>query len=511
MLSFKINPTIMSDSYKVSHFLMYPNARQMSAYGGFRKAYPEMDDNRFISYGIRYIIENYVSIKWTEQDVEMAEHFYNTYNVAHTQHPWPRDLFLKFIRENDGYFPVTIQALPEGSVAYVGTPMYQMTATDEYSPLVTFLETVMTMLWYPSTVATLSRMTKDLIISAFDESVDDQFRFLLNSRLHDFGFRGCTCVEQTRLGGSAHLLNFEGSDTMTASYYVQYHLNGKKPRGSSIPASEHSTMTAWPTEVDAFDHITEQFKGGLFATVMDSNDYDNACDNIVPKFADRVKEAGGTWVLRPDSGDPVEAVIKGLTSAEKAFGSTINGKGFKVLNNVAVIQGDGINQHTIKAILSAVLEHGFSAQNVAFGMGGGLLQKVNRDTMSFATKLCHIVYAEGTEKDVMKAPKTDSSKCSLPGRIDVCYNSSRILQTYPAEDVERLGLKTAFVTVYDKKPVEGVWELFDTLVERVETEWNKVPKNGSAYSEQMTSKIDATLKSLRCIKISELSSEETKH
>ena len=29
-------------------------------------------------------------------------------------------------------------------------------------------------------------------------------------------------------------------------------------------------------------------------------------------------------------------------------------------------------------------------------MGGGLLQKVNRDTLSLATKLSHIVYADGT-------------------------------------------------------------------------------------------------------------------
>jgi nicotinamide phosphoribosyltransferase len=58
MSSFKINPAIMSDSYKATHFLMYPDATQMSAYGGFRKPYPDMNDNRFVFYGIRYIIEN---------------------------------------------------------------------------------------------------------------------------------------------------------------------------------------------------------------------------------------------------------------------------------------------------------------------------------------------------------------------------------------------------------------------------------------------------------------------
>ena len=51
-------------------------------------------------------------------------------------------------------------------------------------------------------------------------------------------------------------------------------------------------------------------------------------------------------------------------------------------------------------------------QAVAFGMGGGLLQKVNRDTMQFATKLSHIVYADGSVREVAKMPKTDPAKAS---------------------------------------------------------------------------------------------------
>ncbi len=31
------------------------------------------------------------------------------------------------------------------------------------------------------------------------------------------------------LGGAAHMLNFDGTDTMSAAYHVQYHLNGGKP------------------------------------------------------------------------------------------------------------------------------------------------------------------------------------------------------------------------------------------------------------------------------------------
>lgn len=67
-------------------------------------------------------------------------------------------------------------------------------------------------------------------------------------------------------------------------------------------------------------------------------------------------------------------------------------------------------------IAAVIKEAGYAAENVAYGMGGGLLQKVNRDTMSFATKLAHIIYTDGREADIMKQPQTDSGKFSLPGK-----------------------------------------------------------------------------------------------
>src|SRR4051812_28248640 len=46
-----------------------------------------------------------------------------------------QDLFLKFVRENNGYFPVRIEALPEGTVANVHVPVYQIFAEGEYARL----------------------------------------------------------------------------------------------------------------------------------------------------------------------------------------------------------------------------------------------------------------------------------------------------------------------------------------------------------------------------------------
>lgn len=67
-----------------------------------------------------------------------------------------------------------------------------------------------------------------------------------------------------------------------------------------------------------------------------------------------------------------------LRALDAVFGSSTNASGFRVLSGAGVIQGDGINLATLGRILNATLAEGFSAQNVAFGMGGGLLQRVNR-------------------------------------------------------------------------------------------------------------------------------------
>lgn len=177
---------------------------------------------------------------------------------------------MKFVQENNGYFPVKLQALPEGTCAHVHVPVYQITAESPYSRLITFFETILTQVWYPTCVATLSRKIKDLVAQAFQTSVDDDQKHLINFRLHDFGFRGCTGVEQSILGGLAHLLNFRGSDTMSAAFYGQFYLNNKVPIAESIPASEHSVMTSWPTEKQAIENMIDHFGSGAFSVVMDS-------------------------------------------------------------------------------------------------------------------------------------------------------------------------------------------------------------------------------------------------
>ncbi|KAF9930700.1 hypothetical protein FBU30_000161 [Linnemannia zychae] len=528
MLCNKIPLAVLTDSYKPTHPFIYPGAQRMVAYGEMRQAYDkDPNDNRIAFYGIRYIIEHYVAKKWTMQDVEQAEVFFSTHNAGFTSFPFPKDLFVKIVKDHDGYFPIKIEALPEGTAIHAHVPVYQIIAEGEMSRLVTFLETLLTMIWYPTAVATLSRRSRDLIQNAYNKSVDPEEFWSLESRLHDFGFRGCTSLEQSVIGGSAHLLNFTGSDTMSAAFYAQFQLNGGKPVGNSIPASEHSVVTSFPTEKESMEAMINTFGEGVFACVMDSYDYKKALDSVLPEVASLKLEKGGFLVLRPDSGDIVDAVLMGLRAGEKTFGCDVNKKGFKVIRGCGVIQGDGVTYESLARILDAVLAAGYAAQNCAFGMGGGLLQKLNRDTMSFATKLNHVVYLDGTKRDVMKRPKSDLDKISLPGILDVIRNEQGIPMVYPRADDAIPHKDNILQVVYDhgkvplsvtgtKSPLfassiqnnnesaemdkilsspESLhqWPMFDELKDRLAREWEVLPKHFDPISQELKDKIKHVL------------------
>ena len=490
----------LADSYKAGHFLMYPECEKMVAYGEFREPMKGMmtngmQDNRFVFYGMRHYVDNYIAKKWTRGDLLMAELFFSTHNSRSTQYPFPRDLFESFIDDNDGYFPVTIHALPEGTVAYTRTPVFMITAEDKYARLCTYLETILTMVWYPSCVATISKYSKELITEGFEKSVDQEMHVLLDSRLHDFGFRGCTSVEQAIIGGSAHLLSFGGSDNMAACYHTQYNLNKAVPVSTSIPATEHSVMTAWSDEKEAIEKQIENFGDGVFSVVMDSYDYDNALDNILPSVADSVRKKGGFLVIRPDSGDPVEQVVKGLKAAEKCFPTVVNSKGYKVIQGAAVLQGDGINYENIREIQEKVMESGFSAQCVAYGMGGSLLQKVNRDTMSFATKLCYIEENDGNTRDVMKTPKSGKGKTSLPGDLFVAREGpGEPIKVYDKNDNQTKKLVSAMKIVYNNGPIASAFDDLQTIRDRVNSEWAQTPCCGNPISKGLADKIENILR-----------------
>ncbi|CAG8842834.1 23395_t:CDS:2, partial [Racocetra persica] len=178
------------------------------------------------------------------------------------------------------------------------------------------------------------------------------------------------------------------------------------------------------------------------------------------------------------------------------FGSYTNKKGYKILRGCSVVQGDSVTFESMKTILNAVKEAGYSVQNLTIGMGAALLQKVDRDTMSFATKLCHITYADGTRRDIMKAPKTDSSKTSLPGEFVVKKNDHGVPIVYPKEACIENDTENLLRVVYDHGKVFK-WDDFDTIRRRVAKEWPLLPRTYDNISPELKLKISKCLQEIK--------------
>lgn len=287
---------------------------------------------------------------------------------------------------------------------------------------------------------------------------------LIDFKLHDFGARGVSSLESAALGGMAHLINFMGTDTVSGIMAAMEYYDAEVC-GFSIPAMEHSTVTSWgrPNEAAAYRNMLRRYgkPGAFVAFVSDSYDIFNACDRIWgQELKQEVIDSGAIVVVRPDSGDPVQVVNDCLRILDKHFGHTVNAKGYKILNHVRIIQGDGIDHAMIRAILTVMDMNGYSSDNVAFGQGGALLQMVNRDTLQFAMK-CSAAMINGEWVDVYKDPVTSSMKKSKRGRlmlnvVDGKYVIRPLEYRWGAEYVDHLVTRYMDGKVYNKTTFDQV-------------------------------------------------------
>jgi nicotinamide phosphoribosyltransferase len=407
------NLILNTDSYKVSMFKQYP-AGTTGVY-----SYIESRGGRYnqtVFFGLQAFIKEYLLTPITWDDIEIAD----TILAAHGE-PFNRAGWEYIINKHNGYLPVVIRAVPEGTVVPVKNVLATIENTDpECFWLTTWLETaLLRAVWYPTTVATQSWTIKQVINDFLEKTGDPSS---INFKLHDFGARGVSSLESAGIGGAAHLVNFMGTDTISGILYAREYYNAGIA-GFSIPAAEHSTITSWgrDNEVKAYENMVRQFAkpGSILAVVSDSYDIFNAVKNLWgTELRQMVIDSGATVVIRPDSGDPVVVNRQLVEILGEKFGYTVNSKGFKVLNNVRLIQGDGVNELTIRSILGAFMAMGWSADNIAFGMGGALLQAIDRDTQRFAMK-CSSACVNSEWIDVQKDPITDSGKKSKAGRVEL--------------------------------------------------------------------------------------------
>jgi len=424
---FNDNILLLTDSYKATHWKQYPKGTT-KVYSYLESRGGKFDNTLF--FGLQYFIKQYLTGKVvTEEKIQKAIKFWdshlgpNLFNEKGWRH---------ILNKHNGRLPVRIKAVPEGTVVKTSNVLLTLENTDPEVPWLTnWLETLILQVWYPTTVATLSREIKKVLLKYMKNTTSyntNSIKDIVSFQLHDFGFRGVSSVESAGLGGAAHIVNFMGTDTVAGILMAQEFYNTENPLAFSIPASEHSTITSWTkvNEVKAFENMLDQYPTGLVACVSDSFDIINAVENLWgTQLKEKILNRDGRLVIRPDSGDPVQTLKRIFHILWDKFGGTTNTKGFKVIDpHVRVIQGDGVNYESIIDILNMMVNEGFSVENISFGMGGALLQKVDRDTQKFAFK-CSSITIDGKDVDVRKSPieinengeSVQSFKLSKPGRL----------------------------------------------------------------------------------------------
>ena len=440
------NICLLTDSYKVTHHYFYPK--------GTEKIYSYLESrvgaefNKTIFYGLQYILKKYLEGQIvTQEKIDEADNL-----IANHIGPdiFNRDGWQYILDEHDGHLPIEIKAVAEGTPVDVGNALMTVENTDDKSYwLPNYLEPLLLQVWYPSTVATLSAEVRKLCNFYLEVtgSVKDNLDFML----HDFGYRGATSTESSMLSGSAHLLSFSGTDTIAALTIPENYYNDSNLYGFSVQATEHSVMTSLGPEgeISQILNVIDNAKDGVLSLVIDSYNYRNFLEES-RKSGTELNEAilnfldgeDNKVVFRPDSGEPVSTTIDCLNLLSEGFGSHLTDKGYKVFDlNIGLLWGDGLNYQKIRDILFAMKSAGWAAQNIIFGMGGGLHTAVNRDTQRNAFK-CSAQLRDGVWHDIFKNP-LDSSKKSKTGRFKLIRENNSF-RTVPIDIEGEDYLQTVF-------------------------------------------------------------------
>lgn len=468
------NLILDSDAYKTPMFLQYPpEVKNLFSY--IESRFGKYDETVF--YGLQYYLKKYLSTKITKEMIDEAEYEINLQGMFFNRQGWEH-----IINEYGGTLPLLIKSIPEGTVVNNKTAVVTVETKDEKCKwLGQYIETaLLRAIWYPTTVATISyKILKDTIYPFSQKSMDDPslYRF----KLVDFGARGGSSLESVNLAGSAHLLSFEASDTMSCNTFIRKYYNKKGFISGSIPAAEHSTITSWGRTkecnaikkmLDLYASNDSEYKRPMTAIVADSYDIVNTIENIFGGILKQQIVSSDTIIFcRPDSFVPLAMVVMALEKLGQEFGYTVNSKGYKVINNVRIVQGDGVDDKSIKEIVQYMDMAKWSLDNITFGMGGALHQKLNRDTNGFAQKCtAKQVDDRGELKWVpfQKDPITDSSKKSKSGKLDVYYDQkTKLFKTISGFSAESLGKKSALVPMFDIGTVDSNFRNYDAMKESI--------------------------------------------
>jgi nicotinamide phosphoribosyltransferase len=434
-----LNNMLLCDFYKISHRACYPAGTEYIYSTWTPRASRMKDIAEVVHFGtqafikdklINFFNENFFAKPKEQVVAEYSRIIKHTLGVVSPETKHIEDL------HDLGYLPLSIKALPEGTVVPLRVPMLTIQNTDpRFFWLTNYIESLASCeLWQASTSATIAREYRRILDKGAMETVGNTE--FVPFQGHDFSMRGMSSLQSSVLSGMGHLLSFVGTDTIPAIQGAEHFYGAnveKELVGTSIPATEHSIQCAYGDDLVYLDNmISRVHPSGFVSIVSDGYDFWDVIGRVIPLLKSSIMARDGRVVIRPDSGDPVLIVCgdpEGKTELERKgavealwdiFGGTVTEKGYKVLDShIGLIYGDAITLRRAEEIIERLKDKGFASINVVFGIGSYTYQYNTRDTFGFALKstLCVI---NGKEKQIFKDPKTDNGiKKSQKGRTVV--------------------------------------------------------------------------------------------
>lgn len=443
------SPFSLADSYKLSHWVQYPEDVQMVYSNLTPRKSRDPRFKRFVFFGLRPFLFKLKKV--------FEENFFDlTVGQAVQDYIWLHtEFFLSAPSEEQidcvtslhklGYLPLEIKALPEGSSVPHGIPVLTIQNTvPGFHWLTNFVESWMSSeIWHPCTSATMARKYKETFVKYANlTSVHPSFT---DFQGHDFSFRGLCGLEAAKLSGAAHLTSFIGTDNIPGYFLIKEYYNLKNDQyaikllGTSVPATEHSVMQSDGAEgeLDTYRRlITKTYPTGTISIVSDTYDLWKVVTEYLPALKKEIMARDGKVVIRPDSNPktPVEIICGDPEAKEgspenlglarclyNTFGGRLNGKGYIDLDeHIGMIYGDSITLDAQEKILEGLKRLGFASTNIVLGIGSYTYQNATRDTHGIAIKATAVGLKDGTIKPIFKDPVTDTyGKKSARGILSV--------------------------------------------------------------------------------------------
>ncbi|MBO5828801.1 MAG: nicotinate phosphoribosyltransferase [Paludibacteraceae bacterium] len=446
----RTNPMLLIDFYKAVHAEMLPKdiTKSVSYFTPRMSRVKRWD--KVVMFGLQGFIKTYLIDYFNDEFFnkpfdEVISEYKRIMDATLSKDAYKIDKIEKL--HQLGYLPIEIIALPEGTLVPMHVPMFGITNTHpDFAWLPQSLESLISAeMWHPMLAATVGYTYREIVNKYYDLTCDDSIPRA--KALGAFDFRGEECLQSAEKAGAGWCLSFLLTATVPTIPYLEAYYNcdcTKEPVAFGSPSTEHSVMCS-NYAVDGDEEtllrrlLTEIYPNTSFSAVLDSYDYWNVIDNILPKLKNETLAHNGCMLMRGDSGDCVEVVTKTVFKLWDIFGGTVNSKGYKVLDpHVKAIYGDSITIQRCEQIYQILMENGFACSNVALGVGSfsfqcveedGVLKPFTRDTFSSCIKAtyCEI---DGKPTPIFKNPKDGGFKKSQKG---CCIVYGTITKTWATE------------------------------------------------------------------------------